>query len=90
MAIKMNKAIWTILALSLLIGIIVSAYAKCIPTVDVVYSGCPLAWQSFVIPTHFYHMDYLNLIADIIIWFVVSVIVLGAAYFAAKNIFKIG
>jgi hypothetical protein len=73
-----RKQVVVILILSLVISLFVSVYFKCIPTVDVVYSGCPLAWQSNVVPTQIYQMDYFNLVADVAIWFAVAAAILYA------------
>jgi hypothetical protein len=43
--------------------------------VDVEYWGVPLSWITYVIPTRFRHVDWLNFIADLAFWAVIASLV---------------
>jgi hypothetical protein len=54
--------------------------------VDVVYWGIPLMWITRVIPTHFQHIVWLNLIADLAFWIAIaSVVSMSVLYLAARS-----
>jgi len=67
---------------SVVIGVVITLISGLIQTpmthlgVDVEYWGIPLSWITYVIPTRFRHIDWLNFIADLAFWAVIASVVI--------------